>query len=901
MAQTEDIKILIRHAQTGLDSVRESITALDRYGEETEQLTEQANQLDAQLGELSRQDKLINDFADLKRSTAQTGEQFHDAKERATALGRELAQTTQPSARLKESFRKARAESNRLERAWIKQNATLNDTRRTLRAAGVDTQNFNAEQRELRRQAAATGESLDQLSDELQQQQRELVETSAATETLGSKIRQLGRSARDNTASLRGMGRRAAAVAMRFGPLAAAVGAAGAAATAAAAAFGSLFAGGYLEQMRLQVRAVTDSTSEARQEFKRLLQITRQTPAEIKDVVEVYTVLKRRGLDPTTEAMMALIRANIRAGGTQSDLINLAQTLGEAWAKQTIEVSTLNQMAERGIPAWHMLADAMGVSVAQLKQMAQAGKLGRQQISLLIDEINAASTGALQRHMQSLKGLVTTVGEQFLKFGNLVAKSGLMEFAKTQLQDLIGLFRDAAENGYLQVWAQRISDALVAMGQRLRTLVEWVGTNFDTIIRKSKAVGSAVYNSIALIVNVVQFAGNTIGEVISGIVGTAVRGADLIAGALSKIGLVSDQTARQVHLMYEAFRDANAAYDKAAQDAFNDAKKSLQGLADAYHDFGNAAGTAARQAQRDFEALLNTISKAGQISALTAAQKKLTRWLDQGRISMDQYRQAVQALALQQRALAAATADAATATQQQAQVAQQAQAKLDALHTQLRAGTISASDYAAAYKGLRRELAAAGVELNQAVEATAGKAQADDQAAEEVTALNNALDENADKYVRSGRAANYAAEQTRETAEAYEQTEHSARDAAEAIGALVDRTQAYFRERWGQDSADELNQALHGRGNSLDDFLRISNHLATLNEWGLGSPNSPFASQQRPQQQPQQPTQQPTQRYEINLNGPTGRTTLYADDRQSVDDFLGQLEQAGMTASGWLQ
>ena len=69
----------------------------------------------------------------------------------------------------------------------------------------------------------------------------------------------------------------------------------------------------------------------------------------------------------------------------------------------------MNQLAERGIPAWSLLAKATGKSVPQLQDLASAGKLGRDEINLLISAIGKEYVGAAKAAMDNTKGLASNL------------------------------------------------------------------------------------------------------------------------------------------------------------------------------------------------------------------------------------------------------------------------------------------------------------------------------------------------------------------------------------------------------------------------------------------------------------------------------------------------------------
>lgn len=91
----------------------------------------------------------VNFARDLERDLEASGKAVQAAKERLSALQRELINTDYPTERLKESFKEAAKELQRLERVEATQANQLARLRAELKGAGVDTTRLAAEQRRL--------------------------------------------------------------------------------------------------------------------------------------------------------------------------------------------------------------------------------------------------------------------------------------------------------------------------------------------------------------------------------------------------------------------------------------------------------------------------------------------------------------------------------------------------------------------------------------------------------------------------------------------------------------------------------------------------------------------------------------------------------------------------------
>ncbi|MES3098862.1 phage tail tape measure protein [Sphingomonas faeni] len=113
-----------------------------------------------QLKGIDRAQADIGSFRSLKAGLASTSVQLDHARSRATALGREFAQTANPSRALTREFTRARTEAQKLEQQHHSETRELSALRDRLRAAGIATGDLARHERELRDRARQTNEEI---------------------------------------------------------------------------------------------------------------------------------------------------------------------------------------------------------------------------------------------------------------------------------------------------------------------------------------------------------------------------------------------------------------------------------------------------------------------------------------------------------------------------------------------------------------------------------------------------------------------------------------------------------------------------------------------------------------------------------------------------------------------
>jgi len=112
------------------------------------------------LKEIDRAQKDIGAFRDLKGGMKAAGAELDAARARVTALGREMAQTKNPSRKLRTEFNRAKREAAGLETQYQANSTRLGELRERLRTAGIATTDLVRYERDLRQEASRTNQEL---------------------------------------------------------------------------------------------------------------------------------------------------------------------------------------------------------------------------------------------------------------------------------------------------------------------------------------------------------------------------------------------------------------------------------------------------------------------------------------------------------------------------------------------------------------------------------------------------------------------------------------------------------------------------------------------------------------------------------------------------------------------
>ena len=292
--------------------------------------------------------------------------------------------------------------------------------------------------------------------------------------------------------------------------------------------------GSSFEQLERRLTGILGSTEKASAAFAMLKDLAQKTPFDVQGLTEAFAKLSAFGLEPSRQQMLAMADAAAQLGGGTEMLEGVTLALGQAWTKGKLQGEEMLQLAERGVPAWDLLAQATGKSVQQLQKMSEAGQLGREAILQLIDAMGKKSAGASADLMNSYAGAVQRAQDALQEFFNMIAQSGVLEYLTQQLQELLAKFEALKASGGLDQWARAIADGFKEVAEKAQ--------NIFSVLQALAPVIEAVVVAMALSkvgqwASVLTSAGKAAADAAAGHdkLGQAAQGAGQPVGALGAV------------------------------------------------------------------------------------------------------------------------------------------------------------------------------------------------------------------------------------------------------------------------------------------------------------------------------------------------------------------------------
>jgi tape measure domain-containing protein len=244
----------------------------------------------------------------------------------------------------------------------------------------------------------------------------------------------------------------------------------------AAGLAGSLFSqNAAMEQTTVAFKGLLGSGQAASAMMKQLQAFAAATPFEFPELAKDTQQLLGMGVaaKDIIPWMTAIGDAAAGVGAGQEGVNQITLALGQMQAKAKISGDEMMQLTEAGIPAWKILANSMGLTVAQVQDLSQQGKLGQDAIDKLVAGIEKMYSGQMKNQATTFNGLLSTLKDN--AGAALRAFVGpLFEQAKGGLTTITGLMGSPQVLAFATTLGQDVGGALRAVVGAVQPFVTWL-------------------------------------------------------------------------------------------------------------------------------------------------------------------------------------------------------------------------------------------------------------------------------------------------------------------------------------------------------------------------------------------------------------------------------------------
>ena len=458
-------------------------------------------------------------------------------------LGSEVDKAGQQKAEYALKVKSARTELNQLVTSIGRNKAELDKQQAVLNKAGIDMNKLADASKELKTQQAAAEVALKGVNTRLERHNKLLNESQKEASDFGGSIKAA-------TSSLLAMAGAYVGVDRLWESLKA-----------------ILTAGDKAQAFSAQMTAMMGSIAAGEQATAWIKDFANRTGTQLDSAKQAFASLKTFGIDPMNGSLQAMVDYNAKLGGSQEKLEGIILATGQAWAKQKLQGEEILQLVERGVPVWDLLEKVTGKNTVQLGKLSEQGKLGREVMQQLFDEMGKQANGQAAKSLERLSGQVNLISNKWEQFLQIIADSGAYQVAVDLLKDINAQFDELNKSGSIKAAAQDISDFF-------RNLVRDGGESLKATLDNINAFTTGlnvVAGSVRLIFNVFSSVVATFGATLSGVFALILQGWATVVGTLG-----GDELARTLETQANALKAVSKAYlDQVEQDA-RDATAALK-------------------------------------------------------------------------------------------------------------------------------------------------------------------------------------------------------------------------------------------------------------------------------------------------------------------------------------
>ncbi|WP_419833485.1 tape measure protein [Endozoicomonas atrinae] len=558
---TRELKEAVTSAKK---SVAEASRAYQRQEKDLERLS-------SQLAKTKKPTQtLIQAVSAAKKAVKESNREYQRQQKTLDQLTRNYNKAQKNTLSLSSSLLTARTAVTRASKAYQDQREKLDELRQSLKQAGLSTKNLAGQQKNI---TAA------------------ISNTAAAYQKATAKVKETARAMR--SAGLSGVARNANKASDGINRLTGRL----AGLVTATAAFiglkksmqGVLETGDQFDRLQIQLNAIMGSASEGERAVEWIKQFTRDTPLQIAQVTEAFTMLKNFGLDPMDGSLQAIVDTNSMLGGDFEKLRRISLALGQAWGKQKLQAEELRQLIEAGVPVWEILAKVTGENVTVLRKLTEQGKLGTDVIKKLMEEMGNRAIGAAADNMELYSGLLSNLIDRWTLFKKAIADAGWSTYVRQLMKDFSEQWDKMVEDGRLAKFAKTISDGFISMAESVRASLSSI--TFDEFITGVQSALINISNTLGAMRSAFEFSSNTAKLFFNTFTG-AVKG--FAAGILNVLATITygwqkifevtglETLEKKFAATTNLMRDQAAAFTKEVVEDAKDAKDALVGMYESF-------------------------------------------------------------------------------------------------------------------------------------------------------------------------------------------------------------------------------------------------------------------------------------------------------------------------------
>ena len=216
--------------------------------------------------------------------------------------------------------------------------------------------------------------------------------------------------------------------------------------------------GAEFENLKLSLNTVFGSINAGQGAFDRIKSFAKQSPFQIQEVTKAFIQLRAAGIEPNEK----MLKTFADAASVAIDSLGAFQALVRITQRSKgggLGLEELEQLSDRGIPVYEILAEKMGVTRLAISDLGKTAEGAAKIMAMLNEGLDERFGGAVDAKMQTLNQRISNMKDSF---------SGLAET----------IFEDLGVGTALKFFTDLTSDAGTAIDNFLKRTTQGVSQAF---------------------------------------------------------------------------------------------------------------------------------------------------------------------------------------------------------------------------------------------------------------------------------------------------------------------------------------------------------------------------------------------------------------------------------------
>lgn len=182
---------------------------------------------------------------------------------------------------------------------------------------------------------------------------------------------------------------------------------------------------GEFQQLEIAFTTILQSKEKADALMSDVVTLSSKTPFSLKDAASGAKQLLAYGTASESVVETLTMLGNV-ASGVSAPLNDIVYLYGTLQASGRVTQMDINQFAGRGIPIYKALADVMGKSTSEIKDLVSAGKVGFPEIQAAFERMTGSAGqfyNLMEAQSKSLTGQISNLGDAWDQMLNDIGKS----------------------------------------------------------------------------------------------------------------------------------------------------------------------------------------------------------------------------------------------------------------------------------------------------------------------------------------------------------------------------------------------------------------------------------------------------------------------------------------------